>query len=42
MYLRQAEVDKSLKVVDCADKDGGMLPPDDIFAKIKDLVDSRL
>ena len=42
MYLRQAEVDKSLQVVDCADSEGGMLPPDDIFAKIKALVDSRL
>ena len=42
MYLRQAEVDKSLQVVDCADSEGGMLPPDDIFAKIKALVDNRL
>lgn len=42
MYLRQAEVDKSLQVVDCSDAEGGMLPPDDIFAKIKALVDSRL
>ena len=42
MYLRQAEVDKGLQVVDCSDADGGMLPPDDIFAKIKALVDSRL
>ena len=42
MYLRQAQVDKSLEVVDCSDADGGMLPPDDIFAKIKALVDSRL
>ncbi|MBP5567386.1 MAG: dTMP kinase [Bacteroidales bacterium] len=42
MYLRQAEVDKSLEVVDCSDAEGGMLPPDDIFAKIKALVDSKL
>lgn len=42
MYLRQAQVDKSLEVVDCSDANGGMLPPDDIFAKIKALVDSRL
>ena len=42
MYLRQAEVDKGLEVIDCSDADGGMLPPDDIFAKIKALVDSRL
>ncbi len=42
MYLRQASVDKSLKVVDCAAEDGSMLPPDDIFAKIRELVDSTL
>ncbi len=42
MYLRQAEVDKSLEVVDCSDAKGGMLAPEDIFAKIKKLVDSRL
>lgn len=42
MYLRQAEVDRKLEIVDCADAEGGMLPPDDIFDKIKALVDSRL
>lgn len=42
MYLRQAEVDKGLEVVDCSDENGEMLPPDAIFAKIKALVDSRL
>ncbi|MBQ9310875.1 MAG: dTMP kinase [Bacteroidales bacterium] len=42
MYLRQAEVDKGLQVVDCADAEGGMLPPEEIFAKIKALVDSKL
>ena len=42
MYLRQAEVDRSLQVVDCSDADGGMLPPDDIFAKIRTLVESVL
>ena len=42
MYLRQAEVDKGLQVVDCSDENGEMLPPDAIFAKIKALVDSRL
>ena len=42
MYLRQAEVDKSLEVVDCSDAEGGMLAPEDIFSKIKKLVDSRL
>ncbi len=42
MYLRQAEVDKGLQVVDCSDENGEMLPPDAIFAKIKALIDSRL
>ena len=42
MYLRQASVDKGLKVVDCSDADGGMLPPEDISAKIKSLTDSML
>ena len=42
MYLRQAEVDPSLQVVDCSDAEGGMLGPDEIFARIKELVDSRL
>lgn len=42
MYLRQAEVDPGLTVVDCSDSEGGMLPPDDIFAKIKVLVDKML
>lgn len=42
MYLRQAAVDRGLQVVDCADSEGGMLPPEDIFAKIKALVDSKL
>jgi dTMP kinase len=42
MYLRQAEVDKGLQLVDCSDEAGEMLPPDDIFAKVKALVDSRL
>ena len=42
MYLRQAEVDASLKCVDCSDSEGRMLPPEDIFAKIKALVDNVL
>ena len=42
LQAQQAEVDRSLQVVDCSDAEGGMLPPDDIFAKIKALVDSRL
>lgn len=35
MYLRQASLDPSVKVIDCADENGGMLPPDAIFEKIK-------
>ncbi|MBQ9474676.1 MAG: thymidylate kinase [Bacteroidales bacterium] len=42
MYLRQAQEDPALKVVDCSSADGGMLPPADIFAKIKRLVDDTL
>ena len=42
MYMRQAEVDPALVVVDCSDAGGGMLPPDDIFAKIKQVVDAKL
>ena len=35
MYLRQASLDPSFVVVDCSDADGRMLPPDDIFAKLR-------
>ncbi len=42
MYLRQAEVDPALVVVDCSAPDGSMLPPDDIFLKLKAVVDERL
>lgn len=42
MYLRQASVDPSLVVIDCSDGNGAMLPPDDIFEKIKKVVDEKL
>ena len=42
MYLRQASLDKDFMVIDCSDENGAMLPPDDIFAKIKAAVDSLL
>ena len=42
IYLRQASLDPGLIPVDCAGEDGGMLPPDDIFAKIKALIDKLL
>ena len=42
IYLRQASLDKDFLVIDCSDANGNMLPPDDIFNKIKLAVDSRL
>jgi len=42
MYLRQASEDPSLIVVDCSDSEGNMLPADDIFNKIKSIVDERI
>lgn len=42
MYLRQASLDSSVRRVDCSDADGAMLPADDIFLKIKALVDENL
>lgn len=42
MYLKQAAEDASLKVVDCSDQQGRMLPSEDIFLKIKRLVDETL
>ena len=42
IYLLQARKDPDFKVVDCSDADGNMLPEDEIFAKIKALVDERL
>ena len=42
MYLRQASVDPQLVTVDCSSEKGTMLPPDDIFAKIKAVVDEHL
>lgn len=41
MYRRQASLDPSIVVIDCSDSEGAMLPPDDIFAKIKSVVDAR-
>ena len=35
MYLRQASLDSSFVVEDCSDADGRMLPPDEIFAKLR-------
>ena len=42
IYLRQASLDPGFIRVDCSDKDGRMLPPDEIFAKVKALTDEHL
>ncbi len=41
MYLRQASLDPSLVVVDCSDGSGNMLPPEEIFAKLRSVYESR-
>lgn len=40
MYRRQAAIDPSFIVVDCSDSEGRMLPPDEIFEKIKAVYES--
>lgn len=40
MYRIQASKDPRFIVVDCSDNQGMMLPPDDIFAKVKSVVES--
>lgn len=42
IYRRQCEIDPSFIRVDCSDSEGRMLPPDDIFAKVKTIVDKAL
>ena len=42
IYLRQASLDSSFKVVDCMDESGAMLGPDGIFERIKHIVDKYL
>ena len=42
VYLRQCEVDPRFQRIDCSAPDGSMLPPDDIFVKIKQAVDGVL
>ena len=42
IYLQQASLDKDFLIIDCSGPEGEMLPPDDIFNKIKSAVDSRL
>ena len=38
VYLEAAEVDESLKVIDCSNSEGGMDSPEGIFARIEALV----
>lgn len=40
MYRTQASEDPRFIVVDCSDSQGRMLPPDDIFEKIRSVVES--
>ncbi|MGM9754011.1 MAG: dTMP kinase [Candidatus Cryptobacteroides sp.] len=42
IYLSEAERNPSLKLVDCSNSEGKMLPSEDIFKKIKALVDEVL
>lgn len=42
IYLKQAELDPSFKVVDCKDAQGAMMAPAEIFERIKDIVDKYL
>lgn len=42
IYKRQCEIDPKFIRIDCSDQDGQMLPPDDIFAKIKEVVDNAI
>ena len=42
IYKRQAELDPDFIVIDCSDRDGNMLPIDDIFNKIKAAVDKLI
>ena len=42
MYLRQAELDPSFKVLGCSDESGAMESPDVIFASLKKMVDEAI
>lgn len=42
MYRKQAALDERFLTIDCSDEFGLMLPPDEIFKKIKETVDGRL
>ena len=40
VYLRQCDADPKFIRIDCAAEDGSILPPDEIFYKVKKVVDS--
>lgn len=42
IYRNQCERDPRFIRIDCSDKEGKMLPPNEIFAKIKTVVDSSI
>ena len=42
IYLEETARDKGFLRIDCSDAEGNMLPPDDIFARIRKSIDSRL
>ena len=42
IYRRQCELDPKFIRIDCSDDYGQMLPPGEIFAKVKDVVDSAI
>ena len=42
IYLDQARRDLRLKVVDCSDADGHILPPDAIHRKVREIIDSYI
>ncbi len=42
IYRKQCELDDKFIRIDCSDAEGKMLPPDEIFAKVKSCVDSYL
>ena len=42
IYRRQCEIDPKFIRIDCSDVEGRMLPPGDIFAKVKEVVDSAI
>lgn len=41
-YLKQCALDKDFIRIDCGDSQGKMLPPDDIFVKIREQIDKKL